>query len=279
MKVFSKISELQHYVLEQKFLRKSIGFVPTMGALHSGHSELLKRAREQSDVVVCSIFVNPAQFNNQEDLTNYPRTAERDIELLKSVGCDALFMPHADEVYRESTLLKFNFGELESVMEGVHRPGHFNGVALIVSKLFHLVNPDFAYFGQKDLQQLTIIKQLVKDLSFPVQIVSVPTVREESGLAKSSRNERLSEDGKNVAAQINKRLKELENQILEGSDFDECRPESIDFLNGKGIEVEYLELVDSETMKAVPNKLNGKSVALCIAAIVEGVRLIDNRIF
>ncbi|MEQ8925938.1 MAG: pantoate--beta-alanine ligase [Fulvivirga sp.] len=279
MRVFRKISELRQFISEQRFLNKSIGFVPTMGALHSGHSELLRVARNQSDIVVCSIFVNPTQFNNQEDLINYPRTTDRDIELLKAVECDALFLPEADEIYKEETRLKFNFGWLESTMEGLHRPGHFNGVAVVVSKLFHIVNPDFAYFGQKDLQQLAIIKQLVKDLSFPVSIISVPTVRESSGLAKSSRNERLSIEGKNIAAHINKSLAQLESQLLSGISFDEYKSESINYLKDKGIEVEYLELVDSETMKAVSNKLNDNSVALCIAAVVEGIRLIDNRIF
>ncbi|MTI37996.1 pantoate--beta-alanine ligase, partial [Fulvivirga lutimaris] len=195
MQIFRDISSLQLSLNELKLERKTIGLVPTMGALHDGHAALLKASLAENDVTVCSIFVNPTQFNNDEDLKNYPRTYEEDIEFLKSFECDIVFNPSAEEMYPKSPSLKFNFADLEQSMEGSYRPGHFNGVAIVVSKLFNIVNPDRAYFGQKDLQQYRIISQLVEDLSYNIELRQIPIKRDENGLALSSRNKRLSTSG------------------------------------------------------------------------------------
>ncbi|MCD4665673.1 MAG: pantoate--beta-alanine ligase, partial [Bacteroidales bacterium] len=193
MKVFNTRIDIRKYLGAQKSNGLKIGFVPTMGALHEGHISLLKEAKADCDVVVCSIFVNPIQFNNNNDLEKYPREIESDIEKLNSVDCDVLFHPTVEEMYPVPDETIFDFGELDKVMEGQHRPGHFNGVAVVVKKLFEIVEPDKAYFGLKDYQQIVIIHKLTKDYNLPVEIIPCPTTREDSGLAMSSRNELLSE--------------------------------------------------------------------------------------
>ena len=206
MQIFNTISSLQNFLNSERIKGKSISFVPTMGALHTGHLSLIEASKKQNDLTVCSIFVNPTQFNNAHDLSVYPRTLEADCQMLESIGCDAVFAPSAEEMYPQLPQIKFDFGDLERVMEGQFRPGHFNGVGIVVSKLFNIVQPDNAYFGQKDLQQCAIVNRLVKDLSFSLILNICPTQRETDGLAMSSRNRNLSPEQRNDAPHIYKAL-------------------------------------------------------------------------
>jgi pantoate--beta-alanine ligase len=206
MLIFNTISEIQHYLKTQQRAGKKIGFVPTMGALHAGHISLIERAKTENDLVVCSIFVNPTQFNNPDDLKKYPRTLELDCKLLLSSGCDVVFAPSAEEMYPNLPHLRIDFGTFETVMEGKFRPGHFSGVGIVVSKLFNIVKPVKAYFGQKDLQQVAVIRRMVEELSFDLEIIPCPTWRETDGLAMSSRNSRLSAEARTLAPQIYKAL-------------------------------------------------------------------------
>jgi pantoate--beta-alanine ligase len=205
MKTFDKVSDLQQALMQVD--REKIGFVPTMGALHEGHLSLIKESKKNSDITVVSMFVNPPQFNDPEDLKRYPRTLEKDIELLKTVDCDLVFAPSVMEIYPEPDTRKFDFGYLESIMEGAKRPGHFNGVGQVVSRLFDIVQPHKSFFGMKDFQQVAIIKNMVKQLNCPVEIIPCPIIREESGLAKSSRNTLLDENHKKNAPHIYATLK------------------------------------------------------------------------
>ena len=279
MQIVREIKVLKSYLKDKRINGGTVGFVPTMGALHNGHAELIYSSKTDCSLTVCSIFVNPTQFNNKEDLEKYPRMESEDFNFLEGLGCDVVFIPSVDEMYDSESTLKFDFGNLESTMEGAFRPGHFNGVALIVSKLFNIVQPDRAYFGQKDLQQLAVIKKLVHDLSFQIEVIGVPTVREDSGLAMSSRNKRLSKEALSRASEINKSLENIECEILKGTSFDNLKSKHLSNLADYNIQVEYLELVDSDTLEKIENKNGNNSVAVCIAAIVDGVRLIDNRIF
>ena len=255
---------------------KTVGFVPTMGALHEGHLHLIRASVSENDITVCSIFVNPTQFNNAEDFRLYPRIEEQDALMLKAADCDILFMPSAAEMYPATAKVHFNFGELESVMEGAHRPGHFNGVALIVSKLFHIVQPHRAYFGQKDLQQYAIIRQLVTDLNFNLELVRYPIVREEDGLAMSSRNRRLTPEQREIAPQLHHALV-LAKNMLPNYSLLQIKNAVADYLNDyPEIRLEYFEIVDSVSLQPI-NELEGpQEVALCLAAFLGEIRLIDN---
>lgn len=279
MLVCKTISEIKENVNLRKKEGKSIGFVPTMGALHKGHLTLVEESIANSDVTVVSIFVNPIQFNNQEDFDKYPDTLEADLDALKDNNVDIVFLPEVSEMYvKAQGQVTIYFGMLEEVLEGEFRPGHFSGVGVVVSKLFNIVNPDIAFFGQKDLQQLAVIKTMVAVLNFNVQIIGVPTVREVNGLAMSSRNMRLTTEQRVDAGLIFDQLSILKAEVLEGADFDLAKIESLDVFNRNGFDVEYLELVDSlslESVKSTPNK----EVAICIAAHFGGVRLIDNLVF
>jgi pantoate--beta-alanine ligase len=254
----------------------SVGFVPTMGALHQGHISLVEQAVNENAAVVVSIFVNPTQFNDPGDLRRYPRNLEVDLKMLEKTGCTLVFAPEAEEVYPEPDNRKFNFGSLEQVMEGKHRPGHFNGVAQVVSRLFEMTKPDKAYFGLKDLQQLAVIKKLVKMMNLPVEIVPCPIIREKSGLAMSSRNELLSPEERDNASLIyqelrnaqelkaKKTVQQLKNQVIE------------DINKNPFLNVEYFEIVDDENLMPVKN-WNDKGVKVgCIAVHCGKVRLIDN---
>ncbi|MGV3541311.1 MAG: pantoate--beta-alanine ligase [Rufibacter sp.] len=253
-----------------------IGFVPTMGALHEGHLSLIRAAKSQNDITVCSIFVNPTQFNNAEDYRLYPRLVQSDALLLAEAGCDVLFAPTAEEMYRQKAKLTFDFGDLERVMEGMHRPGHFNGVATVVSKLFHLVKPHQAFFGQKDLQQFAIIRQLVEDLSFDLELVCFPIIREADGLAMSSRNRRLTPEQRALAPKLYEALLLLQEN-LSSLPVAEARQRAEAFLRDEpGIQLEYLEVVDAQTLQPVQEVAQKRQVALCLAAFLGEVRLIDN---
>lgn len=255
----------------------TVGLVPTMGALHEGHLELVRKAKENSDVVIVSIFVNPTQFNNPDDFAKYPKTLDKDLDLLKNIGVDAVFVPDNQEVYPESPVIKIDFGDLERVLEGAFRPGHFNGVGIVVSKLLNIVNPHKAFFGQKDLQQVAVIKRLVKDLSFDVEIIVVPTVRESSGLALSSRNLRLSSEQKEIALVLYRSLSFAKAELLKGENWFTVKSEiEMQFQQTPHVELEYFELVVSEKMTVIESLQAGIPISICTAAYVGDVRLIDN---
>ena len=272
------ITELQNKLSELK-KAGTIGFVPTMGALHSGHISLVNQAVAENQIVVVSIFVNPTQFNDKNDLARYPRTLESDLKLLEKTGCQIVFAPTAEEVYPEPDTRKFNFGPLETVMEGKHRPGHFNGVAQVVSKLFDFVKPDSAYFGLKDFQQLAIIKEMVKQLKIDIEIVACPIIREESGLAMSSRNELLTTEERKNAAVISETLfkaKELANL----KSVNELETWVIETINKNSfLTVEYFEIVDELQLQPVKSWEEECTKVGCIAVFCGKVRLIDNVVF
>lgn len=275
MQIFYTQSSLRNFLNA----KHSIGFVPTMGALHEGHLELIKASKKSNKTTVCSIFVNPTQFNNPQDLEKYPRTTEQDIALLESVDCEVLFLPSVEEIYPTPNILTFDFGYQNSVMEGKFRPGHFSGVGVVVSKLFNIVQPHKAYFGQKDFQQCLIIKQLVQELFFPIELIIVDTKREADGLAMSSRNKRLNDEARAIAPKL---YQTLQFAILQTahSDVKEISLKCSQILNAIPlITVEYVEFVDWETGKIVESLQNGRKYGICIAAQVGEVRLIDNIIF
>ncbi|MCC9165310.1 pantoate--beta-alanine ligase [Pontibacter harenae] len=277
MQVIEQVSAIRAKVQELRCSGKTIGLVPTMGALHEGHLQLLRASAQQNDITICSIFVNPTQFNNPDDYKLYPRTQVQDVALLQAVACDYLFVPDVEEVYQQQTQLKFSFGALETVMEGAHRPGHFSGVATIVSKLFHYVQPHRAYFGQKDIQQVAIIRQLVDALSFDLELVCYPTVREASGLAMSSRNTRLSQEEREQAAHLYKALQLAKEQLLQGQPVVLVKAEVQRYLHEiKQVALEYFEVADAYTMQPVQDAHETQELALCLAANVGPVRLIDN---
>ncbi len=276
MQVFNSIIETQKYLKSNS----NIGFIPTMGALHDGHLELVKRSKKENSITVCSIFVNPTQFNNSEDLAIYPRTLEKDCELLKSVGCDVVFAPSSYEMYSEFPALKIDFGYLETILEGKFRPGHFNGVGIVVAKLFNIIKPERAYFGLKDLQQVAVINRLVKDLSFNIEIIPCKTVREKSGLAMSSRNRRLSENGLNIAPKIYESLNDAKTLLLGGSSVIETLNIMVNKYNSdSNFDLEYFEITDFPGLKKIDKFNEERKTAIIIAVYLEGVRLIDNLVF
>lgn len=255
---------------------KTIGFVPTMGALHEGHLSLVKRSKAENDITVVSIFVNPIQFNNNSDLENYPRTFETDSQLLESMGTDIIFAPNADEMYPDAPSEKYDFGALETVMEGEFRPGHFNGVAVVVKRLFDICIPHKAYFGMKDFQQLAIIKALVRQKDIPVQIIACPTVREEDGLAMSSRNTRLTEKQRQQSTVISKALFSASHKHS-STTIDALKKEMTDEINAcSELKTEYIEFVDENTLIPVSSWDTSSKVVACIAVWAGEVRLIDN---
>jgi pantoate--beta-alanine ligase len=267
--------ELQ-YQIEMRRKNDRVGFVPTMGALHQGHLSLVELAVKSNNVVIVSIFVNPTQFNDTNDLKRYPRNLEADLKLLESSGCHVVFAPETSEIYPEPDKRKFDFGLLDQVMEGMHRPGHFNGVAQVVSRLFEIVKPDRAYFGQKDFQQLSIIKALVRQLNLPVEIISCPIIREESGLAMSSRNELLSVNERRNAADIFKTLSEA-RKLMGEKTVQELEKWVRDNINKNPfLNVEYFEIVDNENLQPIKNWCDEGEKTGCIAVQCGKVRLIDN---
>ncbi|MFT5885132.1 MAG: pantoate--beta-alanine ligase [Arcticibacterium sp.] len=280
MKVFHTISETRDFLKAKRREGLSIGFVPTMGALHEGHVSLIYRARRENDIVLCSIFVNPTQFGNPEDLKIYPRSLETDATLLEKADCDVIFAPSSEEMYVSLPELKLDFGNLEHVMEGRFRPGHFNGVGTVVSKLFHIVNPHRAYFGLKDLQQVAVLNRLVKDLSFDLELIPCPIVREKDGLAMSSRNTRLSPKARGLASQINKSLQVAKKALEEGLTAEASKEKVAEhFKSFPEFELEYLEISDFENLEPLSAKNSSGKTAICIASYLDNVRLIDNIVF
>ena len=279
MQIFREIPPLKAFLVEKRLLGQTIGFVPTMGALHEGHLALINTSKAENSITVCSIFVNPAQFNNAADLQKYPRTLDQDIRLLQSIECDVLFCPEPAEMYGTTSLIQFDFGQLDKVMEGEFRPGHFSGVALVVSKLFHIVEPTVAYFGQKDWQQFAIINRLVKELNFNVALKSVPTVREQDGLAMSSRNMRLQADQRKEAVILFDSLNEARSLLKKGKSISDVKSVVQQRVNKNDIRLEYFEVADSENLTVIKNVDESANPILCIAACVGDVRLIDNMFY
>jgi pantoate--beta-alanine ligase len=274
MEIFKEIKPLKAF-LSQKANSVSIGLVPTMGALHAGHLSLIEASKKENQLTICSIFVNPAQFNNPKDLEKYPRTLERDIEMLKKAGCDAVFAPEANEMYETESNIRFDFGDLDKILEGKFRPGHFSGVALVVAKFFNIIKPTIAYFGQKDFQQFKIIERLVKELKFDLHLKPMPILREADGLAMSSRNMRLNSEERKKATVLFQSLTEAHKLVISGAPLAVVKEavkqkcESIE-----GVKLEYFEVASMENLKALES-VTGKAILL-IAAYVGEIRLIDN---
>jgi pantoate--beta-alanine ligase len=276
MKIIQTVSAMKQEIRRLKKAGLKIGFVPTMGALHDGHLSLVATSKEECDETVVSIFVNPTQFNNRSDFENYPVTLEKDLAMLISVGCDLLFLPDEQDMYPEPDQRKFEFDGLDQVMEGAFRPGHFNGVAQIVSKLFDAVEPDIAFFGQKDFQQLAIIRKMVEKYRYPVTIEGCPIVREPDGLAMSSRNLRLTPGQRKKAALLSEVLFEAASQVGKINIPDLKKTVQEKFSHDPEYRFEYFEIVDSSTLRSLENWEETDSRTACIAVFVGEIRLIDN---
>lgn len=279
MEIVVKAEQLKAFIKNNKEAGKTIGFVPTMGALHRGHLSLVNKAVQKADIVVVSVFVNPNQFNNPDDLKNYPRTLEDDAKLLEGTGCHVLYHPTVDEVYPQKDERIFDFGQLDKVMEGKFRPGHFNGVAQVVSRFFDLVNPDMAFFGEKDFQQLAIIKKMTQMLGYHIQIVSCPIIREEDGLAMSSRNTLLSEEFRKEAVLISKILFESK-ALMKSKNIKEVISFVTENINKSALlKVEYFNIVDGDSLQELEDWSKSEYIVGCIAVFADKVRLIDNLIY
>jgi pantoate--beta-alanine ligase len=278
MQIAKTIAELRSTLTEFRKLNLKTGFVPTMGALHEGHISLVRRAKEENDRVVVSIFINPTQFNNPEDLKRYPRMPEKDFGLLQKANADLIFYPEVKEMYPEGSAEKsgYDFGSLEKVLEGAFRPGHFKGVAQVVSRLFEIVNPDRAYFGEKDFQQLAVIRELVRQKNFKVEIIGCPTVREPDGLAMSSRNLLLSPEMRKEAVKISEALFFVRDH-QKTIPLHDIRKKAIELIEASGkMKVEYLEIAEAKTLQPVSRWEDGSDLR-CLAAVQAGnIRLIDN---
>lgn len=278
MEIVKTIKALNEKLFSARNSGKSIGLVPTMGALHAGHASLIKKSVSENDITVVSDFVNPTQFNDQNDLLRYPRTFDADCRLAEAIGADYIFYPSVEEMYPEADTRTFSYPPIDSVMEGPRRPGHFNGVCQIVSKLFYAVNPDRAYFGEKDFQQIAVIKAMVADLKIPVTICPCPIVREADGLALSSRNALLSADERTLAVNISKILF-ASKDFAHTHTVDETLAFVVDSINAhKGLEVEYYEIVDGNSLQKVGSWNDSDSIVGCITVYCGQlpVRLIDN---
>ena len=276
MKVIHTIEDLQAGLSVLKAQGKKVGLVPTMGALHAGHASLVKRSVNENDVTVVSVFVNPTQFNDKNDLVKYPRTLEADCKLLEDCGATLVFAPSVEEMYPEPDTRQFGYAPLDTVMEGAFRPGHFNGVCQIVSKLFDAVKPHRAYFGEKDFQQLAIIREMVRQMKFDLEIVGCPIVREEDGLALSSRNARLSSDERENALNISRTLFKSRTFAASHtvSETQKMVEEAIE--DAPGLRLEYFEIVDGNTLQKVSSWEDSLYVVGCITVFCGEVRLIDN---
>jgi pantoate--beta-alanine ligase len=276
MFIVHTVSEIQQLVKLAREQKKTIGFVPTMGALHLGHLSLVRASKKQYDITIVSIFVNPTQFNNPEDLKKYPRTIRHDKASLHALHVNILFCPGEKEIYPEPDTRHFDFGTLDKVMEGKYRPGHFNGVAQVVSKLLTIVQPDAMFLGEKDLQQLAIVRSLVQQMGIPTTVVACPTVREEDGLAMSSRNALLTEPQRAHAPIIAATLHAARDKgtLLPVDELQQWVSKTID--EDRELEVEYVEIVDEQTLQPVKNWCDSRHIRLCVAVYAHPVRLIDN---
>lgn len=276
MKLFKIIEETSAYIDLKKANGRSIGFVPTMGALHEGHLELMRRAKKENDVLVVSVFVNPKQFDNPEDLKKYPRDLAKDVRLLEQVGCDVVFSPEVEEMYPDQESIQYDFGPLETVMEGASRKGHFNGVAIVVRKLFDIVKPHNAYFGEKDFQQLAIIQELVKQTKQVVNIVPCQIVREADGLAMSSRNERLTAEEREIAPFIYQTL-QMAKEKMKDLNPNQLKAWVIsEFGKKKAFTLDYFEIAEDTFLQPADSWESNKGTMGFIAVFLGNVRLIDN---
>uniref|UniRef100_UPI0040484AE3 pantoate--beta-alanine ligase n=3 Tax=Roseivirga sp. TaxID=1964215 RepID=UPI0040484AE3 len=277
MEVIKTITALRSELANHRLKGSKIGLVPTMGALHNGHLALVSASKKQCEITVVSIFINPAQFNNAEDLEKYPKTLNEDIQLLNAKECDILFLPSVQEIYPSPHDISISFGALENNLEGSFRPGHFQGVGLVVSKLFNICQPDYAFFGQKDLQQFFVINKLIDQLSFPINLKMVETLREENGLAMSSRNMRLSEHEKSEASLIYRSLLSAKEQLLDGVRIQNVIENAKElFATNDRLTLEYFEIVETDNFKSIKAVADPKKTAICVAAFIGNVRLIDN---
>ena len=276
MKIIHTIKDLQTELSELKAQGKKVGLVPTMGALHAGHASLVKRSVNENDVTVVSVFVNPTQFNDKNDLVKYPRTLDADCKLLESCGVTFVFAPSVEEIYPEPDTRRFSYAPLDTVMEGAFRPGHFNGVCQIVSKLFDIVKPHCAYFGEKDFQQLAIIREMVRQMKFDLEIVGCPIIREEDGLALSSRNARLSAEERENALNISRTLFKSRTFATTHSVSETQKMVEDAIAAAPGLRLEYFEIVDGNTLQKVGAWNDTSYVVGCITVFCGEVRLIDN---
>ncbi|MCO6499386.1 MAG: pantoate--beta-alanine ligase [Vicingus serpentipes] len=274
MLVVEHISDLRAFLNQKK--NQTIGFVPTMGALHKGHLSLIDFSKKQNDITVCSIFVNPTQFNNQEDLINYPKNTALDIQLLEKSPCDVLFIPSVEEIYPQPENTVFDFGPLSNVMEGVYRPGHFSAVAVVVKRFFEIIQPSIAYFGEKDFQQLAVIRALVEQLKLPIKIVGCPIVREKNGLAMSSRNQRLSDEEKQKAGIIFKALNDIKNNHKHDTLPRLKEKAAATITHDATVQLEYLEIADGQTLQPIKDWSETNYPVAFVAVKIGPVRLIDN---
>lgn len=279
MEIIRTVSRLSEVATQHRAAGRSIGLVPTMGALHAGHKSLVDRARTENDIVIVSVFVNPTQFNNAADLQTYPRTEEADTALLESCGVDYAFIPTVEEIYPEPDTRVFDLGPVAAVMEGPMRPGHFNGVAQIVSKLFAWARPTRAYFGEKDFQQIAVIRRMVEIENFDLEIVPCPIVREADGLALSSRNVRLTPEGRRIAPAIHRILEDslsLKAKGLSPAEVEKATVDAIDAIDG--LRTEYYQIVDAKTMQPIASWADAGELgaAGCVTVYCGDVRLIDN---
>ena len=270
----TRLDILKH--LEGYSAKKTIGFIPTMGGLHEGHLKLIEASKNECAVTLCSIFVNPMQFNDDNDFKHYPRNLEADLEKLRKAGCDIVYTPETSDLYLKNEKVKeFDFGTLTTNMEGKFRNGHFNGMATVVEKFFKLIMPTKAFFGEKDLQQLQIVKLLVKQIDVPIKVVGIATVREKNGLAKSSRNKLLSESEKKEAELIYRSLAYCQKNKKKGPDKLKLHVEN-QFKKNRHLELEYIEIVSLTSMMPIKKWKDENNNAICIAAYINGIRLIDN---
>jgi pantoate--beta-alanine ligase len=274
LKTFTTRETIQQYLQHTRAADKTIGFVPTMGALHQGHLSLIEQAQQINDEIVCSIFVNPSQFNDPKDLEKYPRTIEEDIKILEQSECDVLFNPAVSEIYDDNEHWHLNIGELDYLLEGKFRPGHYQGVTQVVYKLFNIVKPDVAFFGQKDYQQFLIIRKMVEQLNIPVKLIMCPIRREADGLAMSSRNIHLTAEDRQHALILSKTLNWVKNNFTDNSILQLKKDAELAISKEPGVELEYFEIADGDTLH--PADKNTRNIVALAAANVGKTRLIDN---
>jgi pantoate--beta-alanine ligase len=280
MIIFKYAGDLNRYIQQQKNAGKQIGFVPTMGALHNGHIALIERAAQDSDITVCSIFVNPTQFNNPGDYQHYPNTIEKDILQLERAGTHALFLPSIQEMYPNGTtgLEHYDLGYLETLLEGKYRPSHFQGVCQIMNRLLNMVQPHKLFMGQKDYQQCLVVSRLLQLMAMPTQLITCPTIRESDGLAMSSRNLRLPPDDRKKAISIYESLLLIKEQCRKKADWAAIKPQAEELLTSRGFKIDYVELADGDTLQLVDFCRSSNPRVALIAAFLGEVRLIDNMI-
>lgn len=277
MHLFKRNEDLHFFLGQFRKIAHRIGFVPTMGALHQGHLSLVQKALEENDLVICSIFVNPTQFDDRQDLATYPRPIEEDFEKLEKIGCQVLYLPDAEQVYPEGIqLLNLDLNGLDRTMEGTYRAGHFKGVVQVVHRLLDIVRPDALYMGQKDFQQYVIVKYMIKALGLAVRLVSVPIVREADGLAMSSRNIRLGARGRQKASWISKVLFEARREIKMQKNLSLLKASAIEKLKAQEMEIDYFEIINTDTLQSVEHWDDAEQIVACTSVRVEKVRLLDN---